>query len=159
MLATVMKKGLATAAPLAMATLLLSAGVPAAAVTPADAEAALVGRWQPDLTAQIRKLPQAAWKGKTGGGILELTADHRLRLYPKCGREKTEWEARGLSYGEGRWELVAPGKLRMVVEQQGKKFEQDAGYVLTGDDLVLSTPSRAHEPYGRFPGEPAARCD
>lgn len=119
---------------------------------------ALTGRWQQGLTAELRVQSQAKLSKFFAGNVLDFSADHTFRLYPKCGREKSAWEKRGMSYLGGSWKITATNKLHIVMEAMGKKLEREVGFVIKGDDLTFISPSNPGEQFGKFIGTVPQQC-
>jgi hypothetical protein len=124
----------------------------------ASDEVALIGRWQQGLTADLRSMPLKKQSILTAGDVLDFTADHAFRLYPKCGREKAAWEKRGVSYLGGTWKITAANKLHIVMEAMGKKLERDVDFAVKGDDLTFISASNPNEQFGKFTGPVPQQC-
>lgn len=121
-------------------------------------DVALTGRWQQGLTADLRVQSQEKLSKFFAGDVLDFSADHTFRLYPKCGREKSAWEKRGISYLGGSWKITATNKLHIVMEAMGKKLERDVDFAIKGDDLTFISPSNPREQFGKFIGTVPQRC-
>ena len=121
-------------------------------------EVALTGRWQQGLTADLRHLAQEKLSKPFAGDVLDFSADHTFRLYPKCGREKSAWEKHGMSYLGGSWKITAANKLHIIIEAMGKKLERDVDFSIKGDDLTFISSSNPKEQFGKFTGAVPQQC-
>lgn len=142
----------------AMATFSFACNALAVDQSVAANEVALTGLWQEGLTSNLRLLPQEKLLKIHTGNVLVFSADHTFRLYPKCGREKIDWEKRGVGYLGGSWKLTTANQLHIVMEAMGKKIERDVEIASKGDDLIFISPSNPKEQFGKFAGTAPQQC-
>lgn len=121
-------------------------------------DAALVGRWQRGLTADLRRMAPAQREKVFGGDVVEFAGDHTVRLYPRCGPEQAAWAQRGLQYLSGTWKIAGDHTLHMAFTAMGKTMEQDTQFTVTVDELVFIGPRNPHEVMGRYAGALPQTC-